>query len=935
MSFSVAVCAECAIKGSPPCKKMTLLDSIRSTSLIPTLLLALVLPARSDSLNWDGVVGASGVQDGGGDWNTTDLLRWYNGTSYQAWNNTTPDSAVFGNADGGAGTINLTSAITAHDLTFNAAGTGTYTIAGTGVNKLTLAGPDVPVIDTNLAAGVNTSITAVVVGTQGFTKRGTGTLVLGGGASNEYTGVTTIEAGTLLMDKTAGLNAVNGDIIISGGTLRWNKANQVANTASITLNSGVLWIAGQEDTIRNLTINGGDSNGGTNSNGAKFTISETLTITGTGSLGTNSNANWSANAVVMTGSGTALTMTGNSTTAVSQFTIGSGGLSITGRTINLNTGNTGNASAQGSRIILNGNVTATGVNLFTKNGTNVGVAQIDMGASTRTWNVIKLIDTNVTTVAISIIGAGAGLTKTGNGNLLLSGADANTYTGLTTVSAGVLQLGKNNGVNAIAGDIQINTGGKLAFTNSDNQIADTATITLNGGTINFNNRTETFANLYLTATGSNVNPDQGNASRVTITGTLRATAGSSISLNSGGQWTVHTSEFISPFTGSAIGLNGNSNGSVNRYTVGIGGSGGISLTGQSINLAKGTNDGGTPATTAKGSELVLDANFTASGSNSINVTGAGTKGVAQVNLNGGQRTFQITSGITTVNTPVVSTTITVDGVGAVASAGGVTKTGTGTLVFAAASTYTGDTRIEAGTFRLSSAGSIDASPVITVASGATFEVAAVSGGYAVKLGQTLQGGGTVLGATTVNDGAILSPGITTGDLTQTLSFTGNLTLADGSETILHLGSPTYLSTDNFGGHTLGTPAYNAYVQAYATTLSGDHDRITSTGTIVQADGAIFTVLPNGFTPQNGQIFNLIDWLTTFTASSNLGSTYRDGSDDDLTDLNLPDISTSGFQWDISHFASHGLIIVVPEPSRAMLLLTGLALVLFSRRRQGR
>ena len=42
-----------------------------------------------------------------------------------------------------------------------------------------------------------------------------------------------------------------------------------------------------------------------------------------------------------------------------------------------------------------------------------------------------------------------------------------------------------------------------------------------------------------------------------------------------------------------------------------------------------------------------------------------------------------------------------------------------------------------------------------------------------------------------------------------------------------------------------------------------------------------------------------------------------------TDVNLPDISASGFAWDTSLFTQHGVIVVVPEPSRVMLLLFGL------------
>jgi hypothetical protein len=39
-------------------------------------------------------------------------------------------------------------------------------------------------------------------------------------------------------------------------------------------------------------------------------------------------------------------------------------------------------------------------------------------------------------------------------------------------------------------------------------------------------------------------------------------------------------------------------------------------------------------------------------------------------------------------------------------------------------------------------------------------------------------------------------------------------------------------------------------------------------------------------------------------------------------------------WDLSAFASHGVVVMVPEPSRAMLLLLGLLSLVWRRRREG-
>ena len=58
-----------------------------------------------------------------------------------------------------------------------------------------------------------------------------------------------------------------------------------------------------------------------------------------------------------------------------------------------------------------------------------------------------------------LAGSGIALNKTTTGTVTLSGAAANTYSGLTTVSAGELDLNKSGTANAIAGGgVTINSG---------------------------------------------------------------------------------------------------------------------------------------------------------------------------------------------------------------------------------------------------------------------------------------------------------------------------------------------------------------------------------------------------------------------------------------------------------------------------------------------
>jgi autotransporter-associated beta strand protein len=888
---------------------MSKLPGKTSPSLLSFFVFAAITLAWSDhghgaTLTWDGNTGEEGLQDGGGNWDLASTGRWFNSTTndYQLWNNATPDSAIIGvnSAAAGVQTINLTNPITVHDLTFNLSGTTAYTIVPTTTNKLTLGGPDTPVIDITRATEATgiVTINGVLAGNSGFTKTGSGQLTLGGGSANELTGLTTVSDGILLMDKTSG-NAINGDIIITGpgvstgvsdppGVLRWNRSNQVADSASITLDGGTLWIGGQTETIANLTLNSGNSNGGTGSNGGTFNITNTLTINNTHNLVLNSGTNWSANRLVITGtSGTALSITGNNTERISRLTIGSGGLSLEGtRTITLNVGTA--EDARGSRIDLNGNVTSTGIITINRSGAANGMARINMGAATRIWD-IQLETTNV---GVTIEGdADTGLTKTGAGVLQFSGdaTTANTYTGLTTLSGGTLKLAKSAGVTSIAGNITI-TSGILDWDNND-QIADTATINLNGGVLKFDNATETFANLNQTAGTINHNNDS-NGGIVTITGTLTVSGGGSINLNSAGRWSANTVVFTNTFTGNAISLNGNTNTVMNRFTVGAGG---ITLnSGQNILLSRAALENG------KGSELVLNGSFTTSGTNNINV-GGGAVGAAQINLNGGQRIFNITSGTTTSNAAIVSSTITLSGDDATPTTGGITKTGAGVLTLNAANTYTGNTIISQGTLRLGAAGSITPSPRITVATSAIYDVSAVTA-YTLAAGRTIEGGGQIQGNTTIASGATLSIGTVGGDVTQTLSFAAGLTLSSGSSTYLDLGTPA------------------------------DSDQLSVAGILTQSDGARIIVDPNGFVASAGQSYQLLTFGTGSTFSSNLGPLLRTGNEDNDTDFDLPDISASGLMWDVSQFTSSGVVTIIPEPSRVILIVGATAAMLLPRRR---
>jgi len=112
--------------------------------------------------------------------------------------------------------------------------------------------------------------------------------------------------------------------------------------------------------------------------------------------------------------------------------------------------------------------------------------------------------------------------------------------------------------------------------------------------------------------------------------------------------------------------------------------------------------------------------------------------------------------------------------GAVSETGGsrsITKQGEGTLILTAAGTYSGTTRVEAGTLSLTHGSAVADSALIRIDSGATLDVSGLVSAWSVGAAQTLQGKGTVVGNTTV--AGTLSPGASPGNIT----FEDNLTLS--------------------------------------------------------------------------------------------------------------------------------------------------------------
>lgn len=228
------------------------------------------------------------------------------------------------------------------------------------------------------------------------------------------------------------------------------------------------------------------------------------------------------------------------------------------------------------------------------------------------------------------------------------------------------------------------------------------------------------------------------------------------------------------------------------------------------------------------------------------------------------------------------------------------KSGAGTQILSGVNTYTGATLITAGTLQVNAGGT----------SG--------SGAVTVQNGATLQGAGSIRGSSFIAaSGAtvIAGEGALQSDY-GTLTFTpvagsGSLDFQSGSTLVLGI---------NPGG-------------------TSDLLNIVGTGSnTLLFNGNLTVTAPPAFTPTTTQVFNLLDW-SGLTAAPTFASRFNSaglllGNGDEAPGLDLPDISGSGYYWDIGNFTMNGTIaIIVPEPSKA--LLVALALGALAARRQRR
>lgn len=797
------------------------------------LIAILLLPSLSwaaSSLTWDADGTAGGNTGGTGSWNTSSPL-WNKSGTMQAWSNASSDIAIFG---GTAGTVTLAEAITAGGLTFNTDG---YTLAGNG-NMLTLGGTAtvtnasaLALIQSNITLAAATAFTgsgdltfdtgySMTGGNFSISKTGTGTLNLKGtitdGGTLTLSGGTTNLSGSYTRttySTSYGLSVTSGVFNVTG-TLGTSAAIPTGQTAfsggSITNFSGIEYLSGSSSTFRvgeltsatvnvtagTLTI--GSSSGGlvlgrsaTTGNGFLNISGGTFNVAGSGSrirIGAGYSDTESSGASVMTLSGTGLF----DTNASSADTI------LLGSNLLGNTTSTGTINLDGGTLATNRTITGGlyAASIFNFNGGTLKAngTTVTLATSLTTVNVRNggaLIDTNSFNISIakalthsSIGGDNAtdgGLTKMGLGILTLSGTDANTYTGVTLVKAGELDLSKTTGINAIAGPITLGDGTTTVMLKLlvSEQIADASVITLigtgsNAGIFRLNGKAETIGGLSSTGGAGVVENESATSVALTLkvsdtqdfSGMLRnGTLAGTLSLIKSGSGTQILSG-VSTYTGTTLinegtlqfGISSALSSSSALTITGANGSATLSLNGYgwtpgTLNFYDATSGATSKGTINIGSGGLLTLSTTLTLSSTNNPLGALITG-GTLDLGAAYRTFAINDSLNAVHDLTIASAIT-----STSGLIGITKTGLGNLLLSGSVNVGGNITISSGVLEitgtftngtaLTTVGAVSTPGMLRLSAGADYSTSTLGiGSSAGFQGSAVVSGGTLILTTT-------------------------------------------------------------------------------------------------------------------------------------------------------------------------------------------
>ncbi len=354
-------------------------------------------------------------------------------------------------------------------------------------------------------------------------------------------------AGTTVL---AGANTFTGSVGVNTGVLNIRNGSALGTTAGgTTVASGAALELQNNITVGTeaLTIN----NAGIGSNGALRNISGDNIWQGTVALGSSSSIGSDAGSLNISGvisgaSASILTKVGAGTVEFSSANTYAG-LTRPSAGILLVTSN--NALGTATGVFINDTVTLSGGTLAIQggidystlealtinglgaggngafrniSGDNIWRGNVKIGSGAPSSSIGS--DTGTLDIRGVISGAsGLDLAKVGAGTVRF--LNANTYLGATTVNGGTLSLDAAGALQSTS-SITLNSGGTLLFSGTDpmDRVGDAVPITMAGGTLSANDKTETLGAMTLTA-NSIINLSGGGTAATLTFGTGTYTAG--------------------------------------------------------------------------------------------------------------------------------------------------------------------------------------------------------------------------------------------------------------------------------------------------------------------------------------------------------------------------------------------------------------------------
>ncbi|MEI6714975.1 MAG: autotransporter-associated beta strand repeat-containing protein, partial [Verrucomicrobiota bacterium] len=619
---------------------------------------------------------------------------------------------------------------------------------GTYVNLIANSAASILNIDTNSNVGT-LSGNLVASNSGGLTKFGQGTLILAG--SNSYTGVTSINAGTLNFGSLYSVGG-GGSLKFGGGTLQLavnggTYGNMVANSAASVIHVDS---NGVDGTLSGNLV-GSNSGGLTKYGVGKLTLSGSNSYTGVTTISAGTLTLGSVNALAGAGS---VTFTGgtlqfgagggvfgstiaNSTTAIAIDT-NTYHSTISG---NLAASNIGGLTKLGAgTLTLSGSNAFTGLSIINAGTLNLGSANALAGGGSVTFaGGMVQFGTNGATYMNAITGSGAaavvidtnlqngtwsgamdntntgGFTKGGSGVLTLSGN--NDYTGTTSVNGGTINLGHTNALSS-SGAITF-AGGTLKFTSS-NTTDYSARIISSGSAIalDTNSQNVSFVNDLVASNvgglikwGSGMLTLGGSNGYTGTTyingGTLSLAHTNALAGNGNITFRGGTLQFSSSNTGDyssrivnsigAMALDTNSQDVSFASALSASNTSGLTKLGAGRLILSGSN-GYTGTTTISAGTIQIGSTTALAGGGSLTFAG----GLLQLGLDAGTFTSAIVNSTSAIAIDTNGYSATISGNLAASNISGLTKLGGGTLVLSGSNAYTGTTTINGGTLQLAS-----------------------------------------------------------------------------------------------------------------------------------------------------------------------------------------------------------------------------------------